>query len=376
MEIRFALQDPTHADTVYLYEEIVAAVHGATHWRGLYAFATASAIDHLIAEKATEDLLKKKGKIELLVGIDAITNKPTLERLLALEIQYKLQFVPRIFWNETQYLFHPKLSVFGYKNGRKVLIIGSGNLTPAGLYHNFEGYIVIRADPDEELDTSTIDEFFVRQSANIRVIDEDALSIAADNIIVALQKSKKLGKLKIPPKIILPKKQFSPGAAPAPIQATDRILIAQIPGAGGRWAQVHMNQEVISTFFRVTDFASQRVYLTLVSPNGDRHDEEVRPVIYSSSNKNMKIEMTGAKGKDYPEDGKPIVVLRERQIRTFDYIVLMPGDPGYANLTALAATLPQVGRGDRRVIPTIEQLSAAWPQCPLLKVQDPPGSSV
>lgn len=84
MEIRFSIQDPTHADTTYLYEAIVAAVHDAHHWRGLYAFASRGVINHLIAEKATDNLLKNKGTIEWVVGIDAITNKTTLERLQAL----------------------------------------------------------------------------------------------------------------------------------------------------------------------------------------------------------------------------------------------------------------------------------------------------
>ena len=200
MEIRFSIQDPTNSETTYLYEAIVAAVHGANHWRGLYAFASRGVINHLVAEKATESLLKQKGTIEWVVGIDAITNKNTLERLQALEIEHKPYFLPRIFWNETKYLFHPKVSVFTYKSGRKVLILGSGNLTPAGMYQNFEAYTVIEAEPEEHLDTATIDDFFERQAPNIRVIDDESLAIAAENIVIALQKSNKLGKLEDRPK--------------------------------------------------------------------------------------------------------------------------------------------------------------------------------
>jgi hypothetical protein len=381
MEIRFSIQDPTNSETTYLYEAIVAAVHGANHWRGLYAFASRGVINHLVAEKATESLLKQKGTIEWVVGIDAITNKNTLERLQALEIEHKPYFLPRIFWNETKYLFHPKVSVFTYKSGRKVLILGSGNLTPAGMYQNFEAYTVIEAEPEEHLDTATIDDFFERQAPNIRVIDDESLAIAAENIVIALQKSNKLGKLKIVPKLIFPKSKFgqAPAKKPVPAEAAvlDRVLIAQIPGAGGRWAQVHMNKEVISTYFLVTDFESQRVYLSLVNQAGERQDEEIRPVIYSAgSNKNMKIEMSGAKGMDYPQNGKPVAVLRERQIRTFDYIIMMPGNSGYKEIAKLAMTLPQVGMGDRRVIATLTQLKASWPECPLLKVSDPAGGEI
>jgi hypothetical protein len=377
MEITFAIQDPTNADTTYLYEAIVSAIHGATNWRGLYAFATRGAVDHLIAEKATEELLKSKGRIDLVVGIDAITNKATLERLRLLEKEHKPNFVPRVFWNETQYLFHPKLSLFDYIDGRKVLIVGSGNLTPAGLYQNFEGYTVIKTDPEETLDTSTIDDFFGRHTMNIRPIDEEALAIAAENVIVALQKSKNLGKLKKPPSIVLPKPKI--GAKPTSSKskpALDEILIAQVPAAGGRWAQVHLNKEVIPIYFQVNNIASQRIYLTQVNTAGERDDEEVRPVIYSMSNKNYKIEVSGAKGKHYPDHGKPLLVLRRRQLRTFDYILLMPNEAGHAELSALADNLPQSGRGDRRVITSISNLSTAWKNCPLLKVKDEELSTV
>ena len=47
MELRFCIQDPTHTETTYLYEAILAAAVDAAGWRGVYAFASRDGVDHL-----------------------------------------------------------------------------------------------------------------------------------------------------------------------------------------------------------------------------------------------------------------------------------------------------------------------------------------
>jgi hypothetical protein len=361
MELRFCIQDPTDPDTTYLYEEILGAAVGAASWTGVYAFATRNGVDQLIEDQAIEDFMHSGGRIDLIVGIDAVTNRPTLERLQELEARHA-NFRPRVFWNETGGLFHPKISHFSYRDGRRTLICGSGNLTPNGLTHNFEGYTVITTAAGEELDLSSLNDFLTRQNANVRAIDIAALERAARNLarpIAGAIRPK-------PPQPARRARRVRPAAPVAIAPRFDRILIALVPGAGGRWSQVHFNAAVVEEYFRITDRTKQRVYLTQVDAAGNRGDVEVRPCIYSETNKNHKIEIRAAKGIPYPANAPPLLIFRERQVRSFDYMLLMPNQTGYTEMVQLAQGLPSVGRGLRRVVTTLRDLAAAWPECPLL----------
>jgi len=356
MEFEFCMQDPTDPGTRYLYEAIIGAAAEATTWRGMYAFATRGGVDQLIEDQVIHDFMRRGGEIDLIVGIDAVTNRQTLERMQALESRHQ-GFHPKVFWNMTGGLFHPKVSHFGYADGRTRLILGSGNLTPGGLRRNFEGYSIVSGEPREGIDLSSLDAFIARHRADIRPIDQAALERAALNVsrpITTAPGSRKL----------------QPGPATQKWGGLDRVLLAQVPAAGGRWSQVHFNTQITEEFFRVTDVRTQRVYLTSVDPAGMRGEVEVRPVVFSqSSNRNHKIEIAAAKGLDYP-DSPPLLVLRERQVRCFDYVLLMPRSPGYRELFQLSETLPTIGRGLRRVITDLATLSGAYPKCPLLAAGD------
>ncbi len=366
MEFRFCIQDPTHSETTYLYEAILAAAIGADAWRGVYAFASRDGVNHLIEDPVVHEFMNAGGEIDLLVGIDAVTNRPTLERLRELEHR-NARFRPKVFWNPHSGLFHPKLSDFTYEDGRRTLIVGSGNLTPGGLTNNFEGYTIISVDRADELDVSALDEFLVRHAEQIRSIDDEALERAARNLVRAIKGARQArGTLVRRPR----RGRAVAVVQPAAVAGFDRILIAQVPRAGGRWAQVHFNADVVRDYFRITDHKTQRVYLTRVAADGHRAEVEVRPCVYSQTNKNHKIEIGAARGQEYPEDDPPVLVFRERQLRTFDYMLLMPNENGYGPLVDLTRRLPTLGRGSPRVITDMNTLANAWPQCPLLTLLD------
>lgn len=355
MEIEFCVQDPTDPGTRYLYEAIIAAAAEASAWQGIYAFATRGGVDKLIEDPVFHDFMRRGGEIDLVVGMDAITNQQALERMQELAARHRT-FRPRVFWNEERGLFHPKISRFTYPNGRKKLIVGSGNLTPGGLMHNFEGYTVIAAGRRETLDISSLDAFLTRHADDIRPIDQEALDRCALNV----------GRpAAVEPRVRVPTPRPRV-ARPAVAVALNRVLVAQVPAAGGRWSQVHFSGDIIEQYFRVTDVHVQRVYLTWIHADGTRGEEEVRPVIYSEVNKNHKIEIGAAKGKDYPAYGPPILLFRERQVRCFDYMLLVPADAAYAAVRKLSDELPTIGRGFRRAITNTATLAQAWPTCPLL----------
>lgn len=324
----------------------------------MYAFASRGGVDQLIEDPVVQAFLKRGGEIDLIVGIDAVTNRTTLERLQELE-QKHVKFRPRIFWNESSALFHPKISHFAFEDGHETVIVGSGNLTPGGMSNNFEAYCIASAGPKSKLDMSSLEDFLACQADNIRQIDDESLERAALNVAKLVKTGAKTKLASLKKKAVVAKKLE---ATPA----FDRFLIAQIPAAGRRWAQGHFNAEVIKTFFRVLDLDTQRVFLTPLDHGGTRGHEKVRPVIYSEANKNYKIELSAAKGPEYPDESPPIAVFRERKVRTFDYMVLMPDDAGYKAMLKVTLTLPKVGRGLPRVIADAATVGAAWPTCPLL----------
>lgn len=366
MEYEFHLQDPTCPSTVYLFEAIISAVRNAAEWRGMFAFASRGGVDALLADPEVVQFLGH-GSMSLLVGIDAITNRGTLERLRELEATYQRMMV-RVFWNRTAGLFHPKISHFTYADGRRSVIVGSGNLTPGGLRQNFEAFSVVRAGPRERLSLASWDQFLRDHAADIRAIDDAALERAALNVVRARARVREEPEPDAGPVPVAA--PVEPGGAEetAPVTTTDvdRILVSSVPRAGGRWHQVHFNKEVIEQFFRVQPNSTQRVYLRECRLDGTFGDLEVRPCVLSERNLNHKIELGSHHGAAYPADGKPIAVFRELQARSFAYVLLMPGETGYRESAELLNRLPKAGRGDPRAITNLNELRRAWPASPLL----------
>ena len=358
MHLNFCIQDPTLTNTTYLYEAILGAASRASTWRGLYAFASRDGIRYLLEDKIVQDLVERGGEVDLVVGLDAVTNRVTLEYLQEME-QTHANFRPKVFWNDPPHgLFHPKISDFGLPNGGRILIVGSGNLTPGGLRGNFEAYTIITTERADEIDIGALEEFLNRNADNIRYIDDEVLERAALNKPQPLKEARRAGvgrRGRVAP----------PGSATLSAGATvafDRIMLAQVPRAGGRWAQVHFNAEVINTYFRINRnrLDTERVYLTHIRGDGARNELEVRPCVYSAdSNKNLKIEIGAAKNLGYPDGDRPLLVFRERGLRTYDYILLMPGQDGHSALLDLSNSLPSPGQGLRRPVTNLKTLIAA-----------------
>ena len=364
MDCEFHLQDPTSPGTVYLLEAIFKALHGAESCTGLFAFASRGGVDSLIEDPETQAFLGQS-TLALVVGIDAVTNRRALERLQELEQKHERLNV-HVFLNPTDALFHPKVARFDYPDGRRSMIVGSGNLTPGGLRQNFEAFSVTRTEADETLDLPSWDRFLTDHAADIRVIDEETLERAAQNVMRGRR----------PRRDVEPEPGVPPTVEPMvsdvelPVGRTDRFLVAQVPGAGDRWRQVHFNSAVIDQFFRVQHGTMQRVYLVECRQDGTFADQEVRPCVYSQTNKNLKIEIASHHGFPYPDTGPPIAVFRELQARSFAYMLLMPGDPGYDAMLTLNKNLAPIGLGVPRVITDAAAVSGAWPECPLVTAID------
>ena len=364
MEVRLCIQDPTNPDTTYLYESIIEFAADAVSWRGVYAFASRDGVKYLLDDPAVDVLLGQGRDVDFLVGLDAVTNHLALGKLQEIGNAYE-NFRPMVFWNETSGLFHPKLSDFSYADGRRTLIVGSGNLTLGGLEMNYEGYTIIAADRNEEIDVSALDEFYRLHADEIIPIDDAALERAEQNVGQPVRRIRAERE-----NLIRSPRRRRVGAPPVPAVDLDNcILIAQVPKAGDRWAQVHFNKDIVSDYFEITDYENQRVFLTHVRfDRGRAADPEVRRCLRGDANLNPRIEIGAASGVVYPDESPPLIVFRKRGLRIFDYMLLLPTQNTnvYWKVFNRARELPQTGRGLRRVITDLDTLGGVWANCPLI----------
>jgi hypothetical protein len=108
-----------------------------------------------------------------------------------------------------------------------------------------------------------------------------------------------------------------------------------------------------------------RVFLQEVGLDGTTVAHEVRQLVYSQANRNTKIEIGATRRTQYPSDGTPILVFSEIGTRVFRYVLLMPNDHGYTDVSSLLESLEKIGRGFHRGITTLSALRNAWAGCPL-----------
>jgi hypothetical protein len=363
MKAIFHLQDPSNPKTIYLYEAIIQQLMNKklVAWHGIYAFATGEAVRTILVDDPIGSSVVAKEEVNILVGLDAITNVSALETLSELERKFKT-FTARVFMNPYSGLFHPKLSLFRYKDGALVLIVGSGNLTSGGLRKNIEAYTIIYAEEGEIDGLSEWRDFFDRQAKYILEINEDAIEKAKKNKIVSTGHKPKV-------KEVEPEEVFEKtDEVPEEVEEfhNDKVLVARVPKAGGRWHQIHYNKEIINVFFQAEADSQQRIFLKEVKEDGQLGEDEVRPLVYSKTNLNFKIEVSAKSGIDHSgSETPPIIILKEIGIRSFQYMLLMPGDKGYPPMFKLTEDYPSIGKGVKRVLTDLKTIISYWSDCPL-----------
>lgn len=157
-------------------------------------------------------------------------------------------------------------------------------------------------------------------------------------------------------------------SADQPLAGTELVLLAQVPRGKNRWQQTHFNLDVASTFFRLTPGSEKQITLERVDAVGELHEAVSRKLVLSDVNRNAKIEFGFGDVKEYPSDGRPLLLVLELDLRTFRYQALMPRDVGYNEMLELNRSLPPVGRGLPRGLTTLEEVEAHWPGC---KIRSP-----
>lgn len=367
-ELRF--QDGSATATRYLYEEVVALLSHpeVQEVEGIFAFATEGGVVGLVEDPSFASLMARGGQFAILVGLDAITDDGALLALRRAESAHPMQVRARAFKSQQRGLFHPKLVRARADNGAGVLIVGSGNLTPGGLRHNVEAYSVLRYGAHEVPDQTDWDRFITDHAGEISGIDADAIERGARN-----RERVQLGR-RVARRTARGARRPLPATADEIAAATeelaqevvpagDRVLIAAVPRASRRWHQVHFNRAAVEQYFRAKPNSADRIFLSRLE-GGQVIAEPPRPVVYSAVNVNHKIELGARAGAAYPE-APPIVVMRETGVRQHLYVMLFPGEPGYAEMTAFLVGRQAIGPGAPRAIGTHGEVATAWPAVPI-----------
>src|SRR4051812_33843494 len=101
------LQDPGSEQPVYLLEDLIAVAREASSGAGAFAFASRDGARLLLRDADFQAFLQR-GALDLVVGIDAITNVPAIGELAALA-DASPNLTVRVFVHDREALFHPKL---------------------------------------------------------------------------------------------------------------------------------------------------------------------------------------------------------------------------------------------------------------------------
>ena len=106
----------------------------------------------------TENLLRLKNKIKIIIGIElGISN----ESLKLLHEYFGSNVF--IYYNPRGFLFHPKLYIIKLSKRKAIIVVGSSNLTSAGFFKNFEINFAFELDlnihEDEEMFNKAVELF-------------------------------------------------------------------------------------------------------------------------------------------------------------------------------------------------------------------------
>lgn len=420
------IQDPTYSATMRLGEALIDAFNIGGNGAGAFAFAEENGIDLFLGDTDFEKYIKAN-KYELIVGTDSITDPKAVARLRTYCRLYKNLTVYGYVHDARKNLFHPKVTWFETTTGG-ISIIGSGNLTERGLFHNVEMYSYntlnnteiakLKSDWEDWLDYSINNNFLF--NINDPIIDY-AVNLSAakksrtftstggtstgatvgttvpGSILKSLySKQPKATSISKPiltsiprTKKSIPKKSSAviatsiPSVAPVVVPSgvnpvwtvslTDRVLVAEVPKASARWKQINFDKASFQNFFGATAggvAGTYRILLKNVDSAGVLGATETRPSVSVASH-NWRFEIAAASGLPYPIGGnRPYVIFSEASTRSFIYELVMPGDPRYPEVENLVNTWKSASgvTGIARFITNVNGIKASTPSLGLWKV--------
>jgi hypothetical protein len=344
-----------------LLEALISACDGAQRGGAAFAFATVDGVRLFLGNPIFRSFLAESEGFDLIVGIDAITNGASLDAISAIDTP---TFRPRAFFHSRQpLLFHPKVAWFRHQRSM-TLIIGSGNLTPGGLRSNWEAFSSVTVGRrDAQRLEREIEEWLDRSSAKLLALDDPRVRERAGR-----NKGRERD-LQVP----APDEQGQEleREEAQSYEAGNPVLVAELSRSGDRPSQANFHLAHYEGYFGALRGSRRTIALRLVNADGTFGDAESKPSVEAKS-KNYRFELgTAFAGRAYPEGGRPIGLFVRTEGSIFLYQVLFPNEAGHAELTAFLDRKQALGDSMRQERATIDELSTAWPETPVLRAEPP-----
>lgn len=419
--MKLMIQDPTYANSMRLGEALIDACKKGIDGAGAFAFAEENGINLFLGDSDFHNYIKTYSYV-LIVGTDSITDPKAIDSLRNYCKVYKNLSVYVYVHDFRKYLFHPKLTWFETATGG-LTIIGSGNLTERGLFHNVEMYSYndlssndfakLKVEWEEWLDYSItnnlvfdISDPIVDHAVNLSALKKKTSFSGVKGATGASTKlDASLSELyKKQPRTISIRKKFTTGNAvpkqkpktatsvlatpipavapvanmpsPSPVwtvSSMDRILVAEVPKSGKRWKQINFDKASFEDYFGATPGGvggTYRILLKNVDATGRLHDTETRPSVSVASH-NWRFEINAANGLSYPTGAdRPYVIFSEASTRSFIYELIMPGDSRYREVDNFVKAWKRVNgaAGIARIITDVNGIKPHTPNLGLWKV--------
>lgn len=304
--------------------------------------------------------LRRGGQIKLVVGIDAITTASALQLFRDLTAGFPGQVEARIWDSSPGTLFHPKLFMFESASGNGSVFLGSNNLTTGGLVGNTE--LAVRLELETAEFAAWLDVFGALRLASpwVRELrDEDVTQVAA-------RRRREVTVLRTAMRAIGEPREALVAAELEVVETSLRVLLQTVPRSGDRLSQVGIAAQDMRRFFGLQPEQQRVVRLQQLQPGGLPQRIEVRSLVRSPVNRNSRIEVGGLGGQMYPTAGRPVLVFQETGVENYyRYMLLMPGDPGFLELTRYLESVPSPGLALSHTITNVESLQEVWPDYPL-----------
>lgn len=337
--------------------------------------------------------VSQRNDLLITIGIDlGGTSREVLEELLRWNCRVF------VFHNTVaRATFHPKVYLFE-RSSAATLFVGSNNLTDGGLYTNYE--VATRFDfsfpadtPEYENLLKPLSQFLNPEGDTVRPLDKDLIQqlIARGEILTEAEARRHTGKrtrdqsagtltvpaspfsaVKVPYAPSLPKelrKEDKPSGPIGSAPADALVLVRYIAGAGGRTSQAHFSRRIAESFFGLRPGDPNTIDVQEVQP-GEHPGrlEKDRPLVFSTRNRNSRIEMEGLKKRlpsGYPTSWYAILVVQQVEPRRYRYMSLVPGDDGYAELSGHLDRIPRRGQAFQEDTMKLDKLLEIWPSYPV-----------
>ena len=351
-----------------LLAELAAGLKGASECGAVFAFATSDGVDMFFAAASIVDLFERGQSVRLIVGMDAITNTRALKRLQHYQEKFEHHLeVQAVINSDVRFIFHPKLVWFTAEEQLR-LLVGSGNLTPAGLGRdgdasngcNWEAYSIQDYNGEErQIAQKSLYDWFERMAEEgllHELSDQSVIDAGVENSRSSAGRRRRQSRQQHPAE-----GGASAVATPEAVEG-DYAVIRELPKT--RAGQADIGQRALKLFGYVegerNTVTIQRVFLN------ESVGYAATRAIFKSASENYRIELDGLSGPEAQEiggaDERAVLVVVKLNQSAIRFCIVPVAAEAYNNLSIILGDISSCRPKMReRFFQTPDSFEKEWP---------------